>query len=77
VELAAIVSRTEIRVGVGGVAGRPSIRRWPRLTGDELDAALNQLAWDLAAQDDQHASGAYRRHQVRVLGRSLIEGLQR
>lgn len=76
VGLAAIVSETEIRVGIGGVADRPWIQRWPRLTGEELDAALNQLAWDLAARDDQHASGAYRRHQVRVLGRRLIEGLQ-
>jgi 2-furoyl-CoA dehydrogenase FAD binding subunit len=77
VALAVVVSETEIRVGVGGVADRPWLRRWPRLAGEELDAALNQLAWDLAARDDQHASGAYRRHQVRTLGRGLIERLQR
>ncbi len=76
VALAAIVGQTEIRVGVGGVADRPWVQRWPRLAGEELDVALNQLAWDLAARDDQHASGAYRRHQVRTLGRRLIEGLQ-
>jgi 2-furoyl-CoA dehydrogenase FAD binding subunit len=76
VGLAAIVSKTEIRVGVGGVADRPWVQRWARLAGEELDAALNQLAWDLAARDDQHASGAYRRHQVRALGRRLVEGLQ-
>lgn len=76
VGLAAIVSTTEIRVGVGGVADRPWVQRWPQLTGGELDAALNQLAWDLAARDDQHASGAYRRHQVRTLGRRLVEALQ-
>jgi len=77
VALAVIVGKTEIRVGVGGVADQPWVQRWPRMAGEELDAALNQLAWDLAARDDQHASGAYRRHQVRTLGHRLIEGLQR
>ena len=76
VALAVIVGKTEIRVGVGGVADRPWVQHWPRMAGEELDAALNQLAWDLAARDDQHASGGYRRHQVRTLGRRLIEGLQ-
>jgi 2-furoyl-CoA dehydrogenase FAD binding subunit len=76
VGLAAIVSQTEIRVGVGGVADRPWVQRWPRLTGEDLNVALNQLAWDLGARDDQQASGAYRRHQVRTLGRTLIEELQ-
>jgi len=76
VGLAAVVSAAEIRVGVGGVADRPWVQRWPRLVDDELDAALNQLAWDLDARDDQHASGAYRRHLVRNLGRKLIEELQ-
>jgi len=77
VGLAAAVSAAEIRIGVGGVADRPWIQRWPRLANDELDAALNQLAWDLGARDDLHASGAYRRHLVRTLGRKLIEELRR
>lgn len=76
VGLAVVVSATEMRMGVSGVADRPWVRRWPRLASDELDAALNQLAWDLDARDDQHASGAYRRHLVRTLGRRLIEELQ-
>ena len=76
VALAAVVSKTEIRLGVGGVADRPWLQRLPRLAGAELDAALNQLAWDLDARDDQHASAAYRRHQVRTLGRRLIERLR-
>ncbi|HTS54937.1 MAG TPA: FAD binding domain-containing protein [Burkholderiales bacterium] len=76
VGLAVIVSAAAIRVGVSGVADRPWIVRWPRLTGDELDAALDRLAWDVGARDDQHASGEYRRHLVRTLGRRLIEELQ-
>jgi 2-furoyl-CoA dehydrogenase FAD binding subunit len=76
VGLGAIVSKAEIRIGVAGVADRPWVQRWPRITGEELDVAFNQLAWDLTARDDQHASGAYRRHQVRTLGRRLVEELQ-
>jgi 2-furoyl-CoA dehydrogenase FAD binding subunit len=76
VGLAAVVSLAEIRIGVSGVADRPWVRHWPRFADDELDAALNQLAWDLDARDDQHASGAYRRHLVRALGRRLIEELR-
>ena len=76
VGLAAMVSATEIRVGACGVADRPSVRRWPRFAGTDLDAELNQFAWELGARDDQHASAFYRRHLVRRLGRKLIEELQ-
>jgi 2-furoyl-CoA dehydrogenase FAD binding subunit len=76
VGLAAAVSAAEIRVGVAGVADRPWIQRWPPLADEELDAALNQLACDLGARDDQHASAAYRRHLVRTLGSRLIEELR-
>jgi len=77
VGLAAVVGVDEIRVGICGVADRPCVRRWPHLAEDELDAELNRLAWDLGARDDQHASGAYRRHLVRALGRRLIGELLR
>jgi 2-furoyl-CoA dehydrogenase FAD binding subunit len=76
VALAVSVSAADIRLGVGGVADRPQLRRWPRLAGAELDAELNRFAWDLGARDDQHASALYRRHLVRRLGRKLIEELQ-
>jgi len=77
VALAAVVSAAEICIGVGGVADRPWIQRWPSLADDDLDGELNRLAWDLAARDDQHASAAYRRHLVRTLGKRLIQDLQR
>ncbi len=73
VALAAVAGADGIRLGVGGVADRAQVARWPRLRGAALDEALNQLAWDLGAQDDQHASAAYRRHLVRTLGRQLID----
>ena len=77
VSLAAVVTAKEIRLGVGGVAGRPWVQRWPRLAGDELKDALNQLAWDVGARDDAHASATYRRHLVRTLGSKLIGELLR
>ena len=75
VALAAVVSGSETRLGVGGVADRPRVQVWPRLSGEDLDDALNRLAWDLEARDDQHATAKYRRHLVRTLGKRLIEGL--
>jgi 2-furoyl-CoA dehydrogenase FAD binding subunit len=75
VALAAVVSPDGIRFGVGGAADRPWVERWPRLTGQALDEALNQLAWELGAHDDHHGTAAYRRHLVRTLGRALIERL--
>ena len=76
VSVAAMVSAEEIRLGVGGVASIPWVRRWPRLGDNDLDDALNQLAWELEAHDDVHASAAYRRHLVRTLGKRLVVELQ-
>ena len=72
VALAAVVSADGICLGVGGVADRPTVAHWPRLDGAALDDALHQLAWELGAQDDNHATAVYRRHLVRMLGRELI-----
>lgn len=73
VALAAVISPDGVRLGVGGVADRPQVAHWPSLAGDALDDALNQLAWQLGARDDRHATAAYRRHLVRALGKRLIE----
>lgn len=70
VALAAAIGESEIHLGVGGVADRPVVRRLSR--DDDLAEALNILAWSLNAQDDAHASAAYRRHLVREMGRRLI-----
>ncbi|GHB30083.1 FAD binding domain-containing protein [Salinicola rhizosphaerae] len=70
VALAADISDQRIRLGVGGVADRPVVREFA--PDDDLDASLNELAWSLGAEDDAHATAAYRRHLVRELGRRLI-----
>ena len=71
--LAAVVSEGEIRLGVGGIADKPTVRTWPVLTSSEIDDALNDFAWDLGGSDDVHATAAYRRELVRRLGRRAIE----
>jgi len=73
VSLAACVGTDEVRLGVGGVADRPVMRSLPR--GAALADALNETAWSLDAQDDVHASAAYRRQLIRELGHRLIEGV--
>jgi 2-furoyl-CoA dehydrogenase FAD binding subunit len=73
VAAAACVDAQGIRLAVGGVADRPSLLSIGRLDGSALDDALNDFAWSLEAQDDQHASARYRRHLVRRLGRRVIE----
>lgn len=70
---AASVDDVSIRLAVGGVADRPRLLQLPRLTGSALDDALNDFAWSLEAEDDQHASARYRRHLVRRLGRRVID----
>lgn len=73
VACAAVVTDQGIRLAVGGVADRPLIESWPRLSGSDLETALNDLSWKLGAQDDAHASARYRRHLVRQLGMRVIE----
>ncbi|UCD67400.1 MAG: FAD binding domain-containing protein [Betaproteobacteria bacterium] len=75
VALAGAVSDQGVRLGVGGVADRPWVETLPTTSGDDLDAALEDLAWKLDARSDQHASARYRRHLVRNLGRKLITEL--
>ncbi|TGV06512.1 carbon monoxide dehydrogenase [Alcaligenaceae bacterium 429] len=62
-----------IRLGIGGVADKPVVVQWLRSQQAHFSQYLNDLAWELQAQDDQHASAAYRRHLVRVLGQKTIE----
>jgi 2-furoyl-CoA dehydrogenase FAD binding subunit len=81
VSLAAAVSATSVRLGVGGVAATPTVRDWPLadVGSDDagLDDALNAFAWDLGGADDIHATGQYRRELVRRLGkRTIMEAKQ-
>ena len=73
VAVAAIASGEMIRLGVGGVAAKPTVREWPVLDGQDLEDALNEFAWDLGGADDIHATARYRREMVRTLGAQVIK----
>lgn len=73
VALAAAAAGDKVRLGVGGVADRPTVREWNGIEDGDLDDALNAFAWDLGGYDDIHATAKYRRQLVRRLGRRVIE----
>jgi 2-furoyl-CoA dehydrogenase FAD binding subunit len=69
VAVAAAVGKDKtIRVGVGGMAGRPSVRS---IAGDVADA-VSEWAEELEGYDDLHASAALRRDLFRKLGPHVI-----
>jgi 2-furoyl-CoA dehydrogenase FAD binding subunit len=72
VACAAVVTDSSTRLTVGGVADRPVARDWSNLSGDALDDAVNELAHDLDAREDLHATARFRRDLVRRLGRETI-----
>ena len=61
-----------MRLGAGGVAGKPAVREW-QIEADQLDDALNRFAWEMEGEDDIHATAKYRRQIVRQLGRKVLE----
>ncbi|MAF47604.1 MAG: FAD binding domain-containing protein [Rhodospirillales bacterium] len=73
VAAAAAALNGTVRLGIGGVADKPTLRVWTDLADADLDEELNNFAWDLGGYDDIHATARYRRELVRRLGRSVIE----
>ena len=70
--VAAVAEDNVVRLGVGGVAERSTVREWTGLAEVDIDDALNQYAWELGGSDDIHATAEYRRQLVRRLGRRAI-----
>jgi 2-furoyl-CoA dehydrogenase FAD binding subunit len=77
VACAAVADASGARLAVGGVADRPVLRDFGTLDGAALDDALSELADDLEARDDLHATADHRRRLVRALGRRMIEEARR
>jgi len=77
VACAAVANTNSVRLAIGGVADRPVARNFSALDGSALDEALDQLAWELDARDDMHASASYRRALVRRLGKETITEARR
>lgn len=71
IAVGAIADGNRIRFGVGGMAGRPSIREFT--AGVDPTDAMNALAWELEGYEDQHASSRMRRDLLRRVGPAVIE----
>jgi len=69
---AAVETDTAIRVGVGGMAGRPSVRSIDGDTAAAVGAFVGEWAEELEGYDDLHASAALRRDLFRKLGPHVI-----
>jgi 2-furoyl-CoA dehydrogenase FAD binding subunit len=63
-----------VRLGVGGMAGRPAVRRVP--AGGGAKDAIEQLASELEGYEDLHASAAMRRDILRRLAPVVIAEAQ-
>jgi 2-furoyl-CoA dehydrogenase FAD binding subunit len=72
VALAAVSDGRSARLGVGGVADKPTLLDIDSVAGADLDMLLNGFAWGLGATDDIHGSARYRRELVRRLGRQVL-----
>jgi 2-furoyl-CoA dehydrogenase FAD binding subunit len=70
---AVIGSDGAIRIGVGGVAGRPVVRRIAANGASAAKDAVHQLAAELEGYEDLHASAAMRRDLLRRLGPVVID----
>ena len=71
IAVGAIADGNEIKVGVGGMAGHPAIRKFS--AGSDLADAMNALAWELEGYEDMHASSRMRRDLLRRLGPVVVE----
>ncbi len=73
VAVAATVGKDKaIRVGVGGMAGRPSVRNIDGDVSQSISAFVGEWAEEIEGYDDLHASAALRRDLFRKLGPHVI-----
>ena len=73
VAVAALVEDAgHVRFGVGGMAGKPAVRR-VRGDGTAMQDAIERLAWELEGYEDLHASARMRRDLLRRIGPVAIE----
>jgi len=69
---AAVESNKAIRVGVGGMAGRPMVRSINGNADEAIGAFVGEWAEELEGYEDLHASAALRRDLFRNLGPHVI-----
>ena len=73
VSVGVVCGSDEITFGLTGLTDKPYITVFPILTEDELEDALNDLAWKLKGVDDYIAPANYRRNLLREIGKTTIK----
>jgi 2-furoyl-CoA dehydrogenase FAD binding subunit len=66
-------SASSIRVGVAGMAERPSVSRIKPDGASSIRDAIERLAWKLEGYEDIHASARMRRDLLRRIGPVVVE----
>jgi 2-furoyl-CoA dehydrogenase FAD binding subunit len=66
-----------VRLGVGGVAGRPAVRKIEVPDASGVRQAVAALAEELEGYEDLHASAQMRRDMLKRMGPAVIEEAQR
>jgi 2-furoyl-CoA dehydrogenase FAD binding subunit len=78
IAVAAVIGKDKsVRVGVGGMAGRPMVRNVKSDAADAIGAWFRAWAEELEGYEDLHASAALRRDLLCKLGPHVIEQAKR
>ena len=78
IAVAALVEgKSAVRLGVGGMSGRPAVRQIAAADGSAAGAAIDKMASELEGYEDLHASAAMRRDLLRRLAPVVIDEAMR
>ena len=69
---AVVSDNNKIRFALGGIPSKPTVIEWDVNDFKFIDDLLNDFAWTLDLEDDQHASALYKRDLVRKVGKKTI-----
>ena len=69
---ACVSNKDIIRFAVGGVSDRPIAIEWDNVNNIDLNEKLNEFAWTLDIEDNQHTSARYKRDLIRNCGLKTI-----
>jgi 2-furoyl-CoA dehydrogenase FAD binding subunit len=70
---AVVENNNTVRLGVGGMAGRPVVRKIATSKSSAIRDAVEALAMELEGYEDVHASANLRRDLLRRIGPVVIE----
>jgi 2-furoyl-CoA dehydrogenase FAD binding subunit len=70
---ACVEDRSMLRIGIGGAADRPAVRRAPINGAADARDMFEKLAQELEGYDDLHASARLRRDLLRRVGPVVVE----